>query len=77
MQFHPRSEREILVTPMRHAAVVVTLSGNAVSANEHGGKLDIKEKDVTDKVENKETPKDSSSATHCIVPLEDEVLQFC
>ena len=72
MQFHPRNEREILVTPMRHAAVVVTLAGNATSTSEHG-QLDTKEKDVTDKTENKETPKDSSVATHNIVPLEDEV----
>ena len=72
MQFHPRNEREILVTPMRHAAVVVTLAGNAPSTSEHG-QLDTKEKDVTDKTENKETSKDSSVATHNIVPLEDEV----
>ena len=33
MQFNPRVENEILVTPMRHAAVVVTLPKQAGSNN--------------------------------------------
>ena len=70
VQFNPRSEREILVTPMRHAAVVVTLATNVSSSNEQGGKFNAKEKDGT---ENKDMPKESVAATHHVVPLEDEV----
>ena len=33
VQFHPRCETEILVTPMRHAAVVVTISEQPTSSS--------------------------------------------
>merc|ERR1712141_615757 len=69
VQFNPRSEREILVTPMRHAAVVVTLGATNISSTD---KNNIKEEDIGDKSETKESSKDSSSATHHLVPLEDE-----
>jgi len=51
VQFHPRCETEILVTPMRHAAVVVTISDQPSSTG---------------------TSTSTTSATHKIVPLDDE-----
>ena len=63
VQFHPRDEKEILVTPMRHAAVVVTLTDNS------------KPGDV-DTSSSPSTSEDSKlGCTHKLVPLEDEVRQ--
>ena len=43
IQYNPRVEPEILVTPMRHAAVVVTLTGNTqVTANSNGANSNYK-----------------------------------
>ena len=36
VQFHPRNEKEILVSPMRHAAVVVTLTDSQPPQSEEG-----------------------------------------
>ena len=74
MQFNPRNEQEILVTPMRHAAVVVTLAASSQTNSELGGKTNVKDKDISEKADNKDGVKDSNVATHHIVPLEDEVL---
>ena len=58
---------------MRHAAVVVILAPSTSSNNETIGKINVKEKDVLDKADNKDLSKESSVASHHIVPLEDEV----
>ena len=55
---------------MRHAAVVVTLGATNISSTD---KNNVKENDIGDKSETKESSKDLSSATHHLVPLEDEV----
>jgi len=72
VQFNPRNEHEILVTPMRHAAVVVTLASPSLSTTDAGVKINVKDKDASDKNDNKESNKESTSATHNLVPLEDE-----
>jgi len=59
VQFHPREEMEILVTPMRHAAVVVTLTG------ESGANADSP-------TTSEEAPQSKLACTHQLVPLEDE-----
>ena len=76
VQFNPRNEHEILVTPMRHAAVVVTLASPSLSTTDGVVKNNVKDKDASDKNENKEGNKESNSATHNLVPLEDEVQTF-
>jgi len=72
VQFNPRNEQEILVTPMRHAAVVVTLAPTSLPTSDGLVKNFAKEKEVSEKAENKELNKESNSATHNLVPLEDE-----
>jgi len=59
---------------MRHAAVVVTLPASSPSNSESAGKNNVKDKDISEKPDNKDGDKDSNVATHHIVPLEDEVL---
>ena len=59
---------------MRHAAVVVTLAASTPSNSESAGKNNGKDKDISEKSDNKEVVKDLNVATHHIVPLEDEVL---
>jgi len=66
VQFHPREEREILVTPMRHAAVVVTLNGDS-STSEAAASGDSPSASSSN-AESKAT----SGSTHKLVPLEDE-----
>ena len=73
MQFNPRHEQEILVTPMRHAAVVVTLASTPLSTSDGLIKNISKDKDISDKADEKELNKESNAATHHLVPLEDEV----
>ena len=73
VQFNPRSEREILVTPMRHAAVVVVLATKDSTCNETLEKSNTKDKESGDTADNKDLAKESSVAAHHIVPLEDEV----
>ena len=76
VQFNPRNEHEILVTPMRHAAVVVTLASPSLSTTDGSVKNNVKDKEASDKNDNKEGNKESNSATHNLVPLEDEVHTF-
>ena len=61
---------------MRHAAVVVTLASPSLSTTDAGAKINVKDKDASDKNDNKESNKESTSATHNLVPLEDEVQTF-
>ena len=62
VQFHPRDEKEILVTPMRHAAVVVTLTENSQTDKEG------------EEGTSPSTTEDSKlGCKHKLVPLEDEV----
>ena len=58
---------------MRHAAVVVTLASPSLSTTDAAVKTNVKDKDASDKNDNKESNKESTSATHNLVPLEDEV----
>lgn len=63
VQFHPRDEKEILVTPMRHAAVVVTLTENCQTDKEG----------EEGKSTSPSTSEDSKlGCKHKLVPLEDE-----
>ena len=55
---------------MRHAAVVVTLGS---AGNDQDINTEMKVKEGTDKTDSKDASKDTLSATHKIVPLEDEV----
>ena len=59
---------------MRHAAVVVTLAPTSLPTSDGLVKNFAKEKEVSEKAESKELNKESNSATHNLVPLEDEVL---
>jgi len=66
VQFHPRNEKEILVSPMRHAAVVVTLTDSQPPQSEEGSA----------EKQSESSPESSSESklgcTHKLVPLEDE-----
>lgn len=64
VQFHPRSEKEVLVTPMRHAAVVVTLHENLTQRT-----VDVD----AEKTSGSKDDKDPVSETFSFIPLEDEV----
>ena len=57
---------------MRHAAVVVSLA-SPTATTDGAAKNTTKDKDTSDKNESKELNKESNSATHHLVPLEDEV----
>jgi len=59
VQFHPREERELLVTPMRHAAVIVTLNNDNPTAESPSTSSSAESKAI-------------SGSTHKLVPLEDE-----
>ena len=61
---------------MRHAAVVVTLASPSLSTTDGAVKNNVKDKEASDKNDNKEGNKESNSATHNLVPLEDEVHTF-